>query len=213
MLTRPAWIPNWVPGAPSATPGTPPERACATDVATVPQTVIHDQWHQFIKLSIFATNALGAALLISAVALTAFNLCVLLLCTLVGVRGRLFCPLDGRLHGGELSLATIRIALGAIVCFALQLLVVADVLETMLEHPSFAMLGKLLLIVVIREGLAYVMTVEIAHVAHEVAHVAHGAHPIEGPPPSPDSASTLAVNQDHSSPALKSSRGSKKAKH
>lgn len=141
--------------------------------------------HDVIELGAFATNVTGAVLLIFAVALTAFNLSLLLLCTLCGVQGRLFFPFDSRLHGCALSLTSSRVALGTLVCCALQLLVVADVVDTM-KHPiedlTFDMLGKLLLVVLIREGLAFVMAKELDHLlehhnAHAVLRVSRPSAP------------------------------------
>ncbi|KAJ1639100.1 hypothetical protein T492DRAFT_938903 [Pavlovales sp. CCMP2436] len=133
-------------------------------------------WYQYVHVAAEATNVVGALLLGLAVALFVLNACVLLLCTLVGLKGRLFFPLDATLHGAELSLATARIALGTLVCCALQLLIVADVLDTLgnpLDQLAFETLGKLVLVIIVREGLAFCMAAEVTHLRHEL-HEEHG---------------------------------------
>jgi uncharacterized membrane protein len=137
----------------------------------------HGDWYQFVHVAAEATNQVGALLLGLAVALFVLNVCLLLVCTLLGLKGCLFYPLDATLHGKGLSLTTARIALGTLVCCALQLLTVADVLDTLghpLEHLAFEMLGKLVLVVIVREGLAYCMAAEVTHLRHEL-HEAHSA--------------------------------------
>ncbi|KAG8459178.1 hypothetical protein KFE25_005689 [Diacronema lutheri] len=180
---------------PTARPAASPARAF--------ERVEHDvsgrgQWHEAIELGVFATNATGAALLIAAVALAVLNLVMLLLCTLIGVRGRLFFPLDSRLHGGELSLITVRISLGALVCCALQLLVVADILDTMghpVERLAFETLGKLLFVVIIREGLAYVTAAELGHLRQEQEQRARAAADLAAGSRSDDHATTMQTPQ------------------
>jgi uncharacterized membrane protein len=142
----------------------------------------HDPWHELIHFGVFLTNATGAALLFAAIMLTMLNLVLLVLATITGLRGALFCPFDRKLNGGELSMATIRIQLGVLVCTSLQLLVIADVLDTMakpLDELSFDMLGKLVLVVLVREGLAYLMDKEVQHLQHELHDHGHDDHAVE----------------------------------
>mmetsp|Transcript_15614 Transcript_15614/g.45649 ORF Transcript_15614/g.45649 Transcript_15614/m.45649 type:complete len:170 (+) Transcript_15614:143-652(+) len=136
----------------------------------------HSGWHEFIHGGVNMTNMAGAILLLVAVILTIVNTAALLVATLTGARARLICPFDRHLDGGELNLTTVRITLGTLVSFALQLLVVADVLDTLavpVDQLELQMLYKLGLVVVVREVLAYMTNLEVTHLQHEL-HDAHG---------------------------------------
>jgi uncharacterized membrane protein len=134
-------------------------------------------WHDFIEGGVFLTNLTGAILLVFAVVVAVLNLLRLGFSTVTGYAFGLIAPFDPTMHGGPLTLNIIRTRLGVVVCCALQLLVVADVLDTMgkpLEDVQFYTLGKLLLVVVMREGLAFVMAAEVGHLRHENGHCVHG---------------------------------------
>lgn len=93
----------------------------------------------------------------------------------------------------KVSLDRIQLEFGRLVAFSLLVLVAADVIET-LVHPlhdlSMETLQKMLLMGVLRTGLAYFLAKEVEHLAHHAAHDdghhadEHGAHEAEAEAPS-----------------------------
>mmetsp|Transcript_5032 Transcript_5032/g.14582 ORF Transcript_5032/g.14582 Transcript_5032/m.14582 type:complete len:272 (-) Transcript_5032:87-902(-) len=139
-------------------------------------------WHEIIHFGVHLTNLTGALVLITSAFLAVTNTVLLVISNMLGRKWRLLFPCDHSFLSQPLTLNAVRIAFGTTVGYALQLLVVADVLDTLL-HPveGFEMqtLFKLGLVVAVREVLAFMTNLEVKHLQHGGKH--HDGHGLAAP--------------------------------
>lgn len=120
----------------------------------------HGYWLLFVEWSVAIINAVGAGILIVGAAACIINTGLLVFASI----NKTTIPPLTLLEGNKphtLTLTFIRIQLGTFVTFALQFLVVADILDTMskpVEALEMGMLFKLALVVGVRELLAFLMS-------------------------------------------------------
>lgn len=129
----------------------------------------HQDWREFIENGVSFTNLAGATLLIGQVVISAVNTLRLISTSVFGGSATMICPINREFAGKQVTVTAIRACLGSTIAYALQLLVVADVLDTMAEPVHLIELEtilKLMLICGLREALAFVMEKEVSHLMH-----------------------------------------------
>eukprot|EP00937_MAST-01D_sp_MAST-1D-sp2_P002457 g2457.t1 len=136
----------------------------------------HDQWYTPILLPIGGVFSFVGVMVMVIGAIIAFINLVLLATTQVTGRSipKAFC------YDGKVSLATVRAQFAKAVILSLEVLVAADVIDTLakpIEAQTFTQLGLISIIVVVRTVLALHLSHELHDIKHAKGHkVSHGPH-------------------------------------
>ena len=118
-------------------------------------------------------NAFGTCILLFTCGVALVNSALLLLSHALDKRQKMWLALTQ--PRATVTLDRIKLELGRGIAFALEMLVAADVIETLctpVHQLGIEEIYKMLLVGAIRTGLAFFLAKELNHVAAEVAHLA-----------------------------------------